>query len=282
MIEFGEKVKKLREEKGMTQQTMAEHLYVTRQAVSRWECGARYPDLLTAKKIAGLLEVTIDELVSGEELKTRIEEEPILAAPVSNVMQSILYTMGFSAYLIKCIFCLGSFIPGHKVPGPPGSSAVSLITISTMAGYGLHAVLLYVGIRESVKNRLSPGKVGWLMAASYLFRLVQFLVQFAEMCIKRNGSMGLTGWLDPLYLLAASLVILWYFRAEKRVTPIPVYGVGVLTLLEVGYGLALGLRFFTELGFAGRTVHAMALGSVAVLLLYQAYILDRKRTAAIR
>ena len=52
MMEFGEKVKKIREEKGMTQQTMAEHLYVTRQAVSRWECGARYPDLLTAKKIS--------------------------------------------------------------------------------------------------------------------------------------------------------------------------------------------------------------------------------------
>lgn len=55
MVEFGEKLKHLREEKGMTQQTMAEHLYVTRQAVSRWECGARYPDLLTTKKIAEVI-----------------------------------------------------------------------------------------------------------------------------------------------------------------------------------------------------------------------------------
>ena len=39
MIEFGEKIKQLREEKGLTHQTMAEKLYVTRQAVSRWECG---------------------------------------------------------------------------------------------------------------------------------------------------------------------------------------------------------------------------------------------------
>ncbi|MBQ6814010.1 MAG: helix-turn-helix transcriptional regulator [Lachnospiraceae bacterium] len=38
-VEFGEEVKRLREEKGMTQQTMADKLYVTRQAVSRWECG---------------------------------------------------------------------------------------------------------------------------------------------------------------------------------------------------------------------------------------------------
>lgn len=35
MVEFGEKIKRLREEKGMTQQTMADHLFVTRQTVSR-------------------------------------------------------------------------------------------------------------------------------------------------------------------------------------------------------------------------------------------------------
>ena len=55
MVEFGEQLKKAREAKGMTQQTLAEHLYVTRQAVSRWECGNRYPDLIMAKKLAVFL-----------------------------------------------------------------------------------------------------------------------------------------------------------------------------------------------------------------------------------
>ena len=45
MVEFGEQLRRAREEKGMTQQSLAEQLYVTRQAVSRWECGDRYPDL---------------------------------------------------------------------------------------------------------------------------------------------------------------------------------------------------------------------------------------------
>lgn len=39
MAEFGEQLRKAREAKEITQQTLAEKLYVTRQAVSRWECG---------------------------------------------------------------------------------------------------------------------------------------------------------------------------------------------------------------------------------------------------
>lgn len=42
MVEFGEKLKRAREEKGMTQQTLSDALYVTRQAVSRWECGVSH------------------------------------------------------------------------------------------------------------------------------------------------------------------------------------------------------------------------------------------------
>lgn len=38
MVEFGEQLRRAREDKGMTQQSLAEQLYETRQAVSRWEC----------------------------------------------------------------------------------------------------------------------------------------------------------------------------------------------------------------------------------------------------
>lgn len=40
-MEFGEKLRTLREKNGMTQQTLADQLYVTRQAVSRWEVCAQ-------------------------------------------------------------------------------------------------------------------------------------------------------------------------------------------------------------------------------------------------
>ena len=64
----------------MTQQTLAEHLYVTRQAISRWECGDRYPDLIMAKKLAAFLEVSLDELLSTDEIKKVAERNQMALA----------------------------------------------------------------------------------------------------------------------------------------------------------------------------------------------------------
>ena len=58
MVEFGEQLRRAREEKGMTQQSLAEQLYVTRQAVSRWECGVSflfYPTISLIKGDGGSL-----------------------------------------------------------------------------------------------------------------------------------------------------------------------------------------------------------------------------------
>lgn len=63
---IGDMIRIKREEQGLTQQELAQRLYVSRQTVSRWESGSRCPDVMTAKKIAAILGVTLDELVPGE------------------------------------------------------------------------------------------------------------------------------------------------------------------------------------------------------------------------
>lgn len=60
MAEFGEQLRKAREEKGITQQTLAENVYVTRQTISRYENGERYPDIVTLKKLSSVLGVSTD------------------------------------------------------------------------------------------------------------------------------------------------------------------------------------------------------------------------------
>ena len=55
---LNDNIKKFREEKNLTQQQLADKLYVSRQTVCRWENGSRCPDLITAKKLALELDVS--------------------------------------------------------------------------------------------------------------------------------------------------------------------------------------------------------------------------------
>ena len=72
---FGEKIKKLRTDKGMTQDDLAEKLYVTRTAISKWEAGRGYPNIESLKTIAHFFSVTVDDLLSSEEILTVAEED---------------------------------------------------------------------------------------------------------------------------------------------------------------------------------------------------------------
>lgn len=64
---FGDNIRKLREEKGFTQQQLADRLYVSRQTICRWENGSRQPDLDMAEKVAEIFRVSLDELISEKE-----------------------------------------------------------------------------------------------------------------------------------------------------------------------------------------------------------------------
>ena len=62
MIQLGERIKELRQRDGRTQETLANALGVTAQAVSRWEKGICYPDMGMIPSIANYFGVSIDEL----------------------------------------------------------------------------------------------------------------------------------------------------------------------------------------------------------------------------
>lgn len=67
-MEFSEKLQQLRKQHQLTQEQLAEKLYVSRTAVSKWESGRGYPNLSSLKDIAGLFQISLDDLLSNEEL----------------------------------------------------------------------------------------------------------------------------------------------------------------------------------------------------------------------
>ena len=74
-MEFYQKLQQLRKQKNLTQEQLAEQLFVSRTAVSKWESGRGYPNLESLKCISKLFSISIDELLSNNELIELAETE---------------------------------------------------------------------------------------------------------------------------------------------------------------------------------------------------------------
>lgn len=111
-IKTGELLRKLRKEKGLTQEQLAEHIGVSRRTISRWETGNNMPDLSVLIEIADFYDVDIREIFDGERkseimncdtkdtLKKAAEYTAIENKRLRNRMAGI---MGASAILL--VFC---------------------------------------------------------------------------------------------------------------------------------------------------------------------------------
>ncbi|MCR4752757.1 MAG: helix-turn-helix domain-containing protein [Eubacterium sp.] len=74
-MEFNEKLKELRKSRSLTQEELAEALYVSRTAVSKWESGRGYPNLESLKEISRYFSISVDELICSEEIISAAEDE---------------------------------------------------------------------------------------------------------------------------------------------------------------------------------------------------------------
>ncbi len=74
-MELNEKLQELRKSKGMTQEELAEVLYVSRTAISKWESGRGTPSIESLKQISAFFSVSIDDLLSAEKALSIAEQE---------------------------------------------------------------------------------------------------------------------------------------------------------------------------------------------------------------
>ena len=89
MINFNERIKKLRKQKDLTQEQLAEYMGISPQAVSRWETGASCPDISALPQLAELFGLTIDELLGVNEKKKRREINAIIAQAEEMINKNI-------------------------------------------------------------------------------------------------------------------------------------------------------------------------------------------------
>lgn len=72
-IYFGENLKKLRQDRNLTQERLADFLGVSFQTISKWERGDNYPDITTLPEIASFFNVTVDKLLGVSKTETELE-----------------------------------------------------------------------------------------------------------------------------------------------------------------------------------------------------------------
>ncbi|MDE6656435.1 MAG: helix-turn-helix domain-containing protein [Anaeroplasmataceae bacterium] len=106
-MQFSEKLKKLRQENNLTQAELADKLYVTRQAVTKWENGRGMPETNIALEIAKIFNVSLDYLMDDaqEEFKTDIPSE-YKAKKKTKKMKPLIKAIILGASLICIVGCV--------------------------------------------------------------------------------------------------------------------------------------------------------------------------------
>lgn len=101
-MDFGKQIKKIREEKNITQEQMAKSLSITRQAVSNWENNRNLPDIEMLIAIAQVYSVSLDQLILGEDKMNNITEK--LIKDGSEIKKSRLNTISVCVGIALFLF----------------------------------------------------------------------------------------------------------------------------------------------------------------------------------
>ena len=200
-MEFHEKLQELRKNRGLTQEELAEALYVSRTAISKWESGRGMPSIQSLKAISKFFAVTLDDLLSSEELLVIAEDDH---------KQKEMHIRDLIYGLLDCSMALLLVLPffGQKVNGAIQEVSLLalteiqvylkilyLVTIVGMTAFGILTLVLRSCNGESwvkykSKVSLSVNAIGVFLfiisqqpyAAVYVFA---FLIIKALMLIKR-------------------------------------------------------------------------------------------------
>ena len=134
---LGEKLKKLRTDKNLTQEELAEILFVSRTAISKWESGRGFPNIESLKAISKYFSVSLDELLSGEELIVLAEQE-------QRQKEKHIKDMIFG--LLDCGMALLLFLPFFGQEADGVIREVSLLALSDIQPYLKAAYIAFAGI----------------------------------------------------------------------------------------------------------------------------------------
>lgn len=125
-MEFNEKLQELRKQNNLTQQELADALYVSRTAISKWESGRGYPNIDSLKAISKYFSISLDELLSSDEILTIAEEDN---------KQKEQHTRDLVFGLLDCSVAMFLFLPFFGQEINDSIREVSLLSLTKIEMY---------------------------------------------------------------------------------------------------------------------------------------------------
>ena len=162
-MEFHEKLQELRKCRGITQEELADALYVSRTAISKWESGRGYPSIDSLKEISHYFSVSIDDLLSTDTLLSIAEKEN--KANLRNISDSLYGLLDISSFILTIL----PLYP-HKVSGFVESvnlfAYTQIASLNRLLYWGVFISLVVAGVIKLLLTKFKNEKCSNLVTGA--------------------------------------------------------------------------------------------------------------------
>ena len=179
-MEFHEKLQELRKERGITQEELAEALYVSRTAISKWESGRGYPNIDSLKEISKYFSVSIDDLLSGEKLLSIAEKEH--TSNLRHVCDLLFGIMDICSFILIVLPLYPNMVNGF-VYSVNLFAYTQVTSLNRSIYWSLFILIIVIGIIKLVLTKLGLSKCNKIVTGVSMFisiLLVLFLAMTRE------------------------------------------------------------------------------------------------------
>ncbi len=204
-MEFNEKLQELRKSRGLTQEELADTLYVSRTAVSKWESGRGYPNIDSLKEISRFFSVSIDDLLSGEKLLSIAEKES--KSSIRNMCDLIFGIVDLFSVMLVVLPLYPDTVEGFVY-------SVNLLNYTQTSQFNkiiywiLFVLLILIGASKIILTRIKAEKINKiLMEVSMAIGIIMVLF----LAITREAYAVVVAF---LLLLIKSVILLNYIKSR--------------------------------------------------------------------
>lgn len=177
IMDFNEKLQQLRTKSGLTQEQLAEKIFVSRVAVAKWESGRGYPNLDSLKSLAKIFNISIDDLLSSEEL---IDIAEVHTKNKGKILRTLV--LGITDVMAALLFVIPIFANRFE-------EQIEIVTLQHLT-----QVSVYVRVSYYI-----------LLGLSLLYGILELIFQNYQTQIKQKVELLLSGAFSSLEIMFAAM-----------------------------------------------------------------------------